>query len=170
MVEIYFAKVRPSAKIPSKRAEDAGYDLYACFEEPYLIIEPHQTVKVPTGIASFFPQEYCMVLRERGSTGTMGIGQRAGVIDSGYRNEWLVPITNHNLDPIIIIKDEYKMSAEYEAKRSERSFIEYAYTKAISQALLIPVPKTDVIEISYDELLQNKSERMLDGFGSTNKK
>lgn len=168
MIEIQFAKVKPGAKIPKKREEDAGYDLYACFDEPYLIIKPHQTIKIPTGIASCFSSDYCMVLRERGSTGTMGIGQRAGVIDSGYRNEWLVPITNHNEKPIIILKEEYKESEEYSKKKSECDFIEYAYTKAISQALLIPVPKTVVTEVSYEDLIKNKSERMMDGFGSTN--
>ena len=28
---IKFAKVRPDAKIPSKRDEDMGFDIYACF-------------------------------------------------------------------------------------------------------------------------------------------
>ena len=56
MVNILFAKTKPMAKIPIKRTEDAGYDIFACFDEEYLIIEPHQTVKVPTGIASCFPQ------------------------------------------------------------------------------------------------------------------
>lgn len=169
MIEIQFAKVKPEARIPNKREEDAGYDLYACFDEPYLIIEPHETIKIPTGIASCFSADFCMVLRERGSTGTMGIGQRAGVIDSGYRNEWLVPLTNHNEKPIIIIKEEFRESKDYSLMKNERDFVEYVYTKAISQALLIPVPKTKVIEVSYEALLRNKSERMLDGFGSTNK-
>ena len=32
---VKFAKVRPTAKIPTKRDEDAGYDIYANFEEDY---------------------------------------------------------------------------------------------------------------------------------------
>ena len=30
--ELYFAKIRPTAIIPSKKKEDAGYDLYADFQ------------------------------------------------------------------------------------------------------------------------------------------
>ena len=40
MKTIYFAKVKPEAKIPSKRDEDAGYDIYACFEEDFVKFEP----------------------------------------------------------------------------------------------------------------------------------
>lgn len=108
-----------------------------------------------------------MILKERGSTGTMGIGQRSGVIDSGYRNEWLIPITNHNSIPLVIIKQEHKES--YRATKQMDSYLEYPYEKAICQALLIPVPRSEAVEVSYEDLLKNKSERMLDGFGSTNK-
>ncbi len=168
MIKIQFAKVREGAVIPKKRSEDAGYDIFACFDEPYIIIEPFETVKIPTGIASSFPAEYCMILKERGSTGSQGIGQRSGVIDSGYRNEWLVPITNHNSRPIILLREEYRESEEYKNKIRQADFIEYSCKKAISQALLIPVPPSEVVEVTYDELLKNRSERMLSGFGSTN--
>lgn len=167
MVEILFSKLDKNAKIPNKRDEDAGYDIFACFDEDYLIINPNQTVKIPTKIASCFPIKYCMILKERGSTGTLGFGQRAGVIDSGYRNEWLVPLTNHNEKAIIIIKDEYKNSLEYQKIKND--FIEYSYNKAICQALLIEVPESKAKEVDYEEILNIKSERMLEGFGSTNK-
>ena len=113
MIDIKFAKIKESAKIPTKRKEDAGYDIYACFEEPYIIIQPHETLKVTTGLASSIPAEYCFIIKERGSTGSIGMGQRSGVIDSGYRNEWLIPITNHNSKPILILKKEFKDTAEY---------------------------------------------------------
>ena len=35
---IKFAKVKPNAKIPTKRLEDAGLDIYACFDEPNIVI------------------------------------------------------------------------------------------------------------------------------------
>lgn len=47
---IKFAKVRPDAKIPTKRVEDAGLDIYACFDEQSIIIRPHTTVMIPTGL------------------------------------------------------------------------------------------------------------------------
>jgi len=36
--QIYFAKVKQNAIIPSKREEDGCYDVYACFDEDYITI------------------------------------------------------------------------------------------------------------------------------------
>ena len=33
MEELLFARIREDAVIPSKRVEDAGYDIYAAFDE-----------------------------------------------------------------------------------------------------------------------------------------
>ena len=123
MNKLYWAKVKPDAKIPQKRYEDAGYDLYPCFEEDYMVIEPHETKLVPLGVASAFDPEFVMILKERGSTGTKGIAQRSGVIDSGYRGEYMAPVTNLNTKRVVIKKQnvEYKEDA-----------IIYPYEKAIS--------------------------------------
>ena len=102
--EIVFAKIRETAIIPTKKLEDAGYDLYANFEEDYFVIEPFTTKLIPTGIASAFSPKWVALLRERGSNGSKGIAQRAGVIDSGYRGEWFVPLTNTNRVPVVIVK------------------------------------------------------------------
>ncbi len=75
---LYFAKTKDAAIIPSKREEDGAFDIYACFEEAYMMIAPHETKLVPTGLASAFSSDYVAILKERGSTGTKGMGQRAG--------------------------------------------------------------------------------------------
>ena len=36
---VKFAKVRPTAEIPTKRVEDAGYDIYADFKEDYMVVK-----------------------------------------------------------------------------------------------------------------------------------
>lgn len=59
---VKFAKTKPNAIIPTKRLEDAGYDVYPCFDEDYIIIKPHTTVIIPTGIASACDTDYCFVL------------------------------------------------------------------------------------------------------------
>ena len=87
---VKFAKVRPDAIIPSKRVEDMGFDIYANFDEDYIMIRSHETKLIPTGIASSCEPKYGFLLRERGSTGSKGIALRCGVIDSGYRNEWFI--------------------------------------------------------------------------------
>ncbi len=159
--EVYFAKIKENAIIPSKRDEDAGYDIYACFNEDYVVIEPNTTKLIPTGIASAFSSNYVVVLKERGSTGTKGIAQRCGVIDSGFRNEWLVPITNVNNMPIVITKN-IKRNFDFEC-------IKYPYEKAICQALILPVPKINIKEISYEELKAISSQRGMGMLGSSNK-
>ena len=161
--QIYFAKVRDEAIIPSKRVEDGAFDIYACFEEDYKVILPHDTILVSTGIASAFSNDYVAILKERGSTGTKGIGQRAGVIDSGYRGEWFVPLTNHNDKPIIIVK------SSYESELPNKNAIIYPYEKAISQCIMVVVPKLSIDEIKYEDLLKIKSERGIGSMGSSGK-
>ena len=145
MVELKFVKLRDGAKIPSKTSGNAGYDIYALFGEDYWYVEPHQTVMFPTGIASIIPEEYYFQYFERGSTGTKGIGQRCGVIDASYRGEWFIPITNHNSRRMVIIKKGviYK----------DDTVLQYPYEKALTQAVLLPVPETNITEISIENFL-----------------
>lgn len=163
---IYFAKVKEGAIIPSKRDEDAGMDIYACFDEEYLIIKPHETKLIPTGIASVCSDNYVFILRERGSNGSKGIAQRSGVLDSGYRGEWFVPLTNTNDKPIIIAKESFRNKL---LKELNDLYVVYPYEKGIAQALLAPVPKVNINEISYDELQEFKSERGTGALGSSGK-
>ncbi len=160
MNKLYWAKVKEGAKIPSKRVEDAGYDLYPCFEEDYLEIAPHETKLVPLGVASAFDSEFVMILKERGSTGTKGIAQRSGVIDSGYRGEYMAPITNLNTRPLVIKKE----NVEY-----TKDAIVYPYEKAICQGVLLRMPQLECEEIGLDELQAISSERMAGKLGSSGK-
>ena len=160
---IKFAKVHPNAIIPSKRLEDGAFDIYACFEEEHIVIKPHETKMIPTGIASVFSSDYVAMLKERGSTGTKGIGQRCGVVDSGYRGQWFCPITNHNDVPLIITKSEEVCDIATDLA------IVYPYTKAIAQCMMIVVPKLTIEEITYEELLTHESERGTGCLGSSKK-
>lgn len=160
---IYFAKMKETAIIPSKRIEDGAFDIYACFEEDFIVLNPHETKMIPTGLASAFSSDYVAILKERGSTGTKGIGQRAGVIDSGYRGEWLVPVTNHNTVPLVICKKEALGDHAFEG------YIVYPYEKAISQCILVEVPKLHTEEVTYEALLQFESERGTGRLGSSGK-
>ena len=166
---IKFAKVNPDAKIPSKRDEDMGFDIYACFDKDFIVIKPHETKLIPTGIASSCEDGYGFVLRERGSTGSKGIALRAGVIDSGYRDEWFVGLTNTTEKVLFISKlSEEETYDKYYGDTMTLSFV-YPYSKAIAQALIIPVPKVEIEEISYDELKTIKSERGTGKLGSSSK-
>ena len=56
--ELIFAKTNPNAKLPSKREEDAGYDMWACFDGDFFVVQPGETKGVPTGIAIAFNKKY----------------------------------------------------------------------------------------------------------------
>lgn len=160
---ILFSKVKPQAIIPSKRDEDGAFDIYACFDEEYMIIKPHETKMIPTGLASAFTSDYVAILKERGSTGSKGIGQRCGVIDSGFRGEWFVPLTNHNDKPLIISKNPEVSSI------TSQVAIVYPYSKAICQCMMVEVPKLQITEVSYEDLVKIESERGMGALGSSNK-
>lgn len=78
-VTVLFAKVRPNAIIPSKNEEDAGFDIYANFDEDYIEIKPNEIKLIPTGIASCVSNKYALIAKERGSSGTKGMAVRAGM-------------------------------------------------------------------------------------------
>lgn len=160
--KIMFAKVKGNAIIPTKRDEDAGYDLYACFDNEYIVINPLETKLIPTGIAAAIPTGYYFQIEERGSTGSKGIKKSAGIIDSGYRNEIFVAVTNCNNKPLVITKES---NTDY----LEDDYLVYPYNKAIAQMLLHRVHNLETEEISYDDLIKIPSERGLGALGSSGK-
>ena len=161
MDKIYFAKVKENAIIPTKRDGDAGRDLYACFDEDYMIIPPLETKLIPTGIATAFNESYYAQIQERGSTGSKGIKYGAGVIDSSYRGQWFIAITNCNDKDLVIIKD----GVEFD----RTDCILYPYDKGIAQFVMLEVPKFKEETITYEELQQFKSERGNGALGSSGK-
>ena len=171
--EIFFAKVRKSAVVPSKKQEDAGYDIYACFDEEFFMIEPYQTKPVPTGIATAFSSKYYIQVEERSSMAKLGIKKSGGVIDSGYRGEYFIMTYNTNGKPFVISKttaeelaDEFEVNGKTYKKED---VILYPYKKAVAQLVVQEIPVLEANEISYDELKEISSERGTGGFGSSGK-
>lgn len=160
---LYFAKIRPEAIIPSKKDEDAGYDIYACVDKD-IVIEPHETKLIPTGIAAAVSEGYYLQVQERGSTGSKGMKYGAGVIDSGYRGEIFIAISNVNDCPILISSPE-----NCEKFNHLGQGIGYPKNKAIAQLIVHNVPKMDVEEISYEDLQNIASTRGTGSLGSSNK-
>lgn len=190
---LLFAKVRPDAIIPSKEDENAGYDIYANFKEDFIVIPSFTTKLIPTGIASAINKKYYAQLEERGSTGSKGIKRSCGVIDSGYRSEWFVALTNTNNLDIVISKltldelaskhgtideenDVYLKATDCKDRTyikfsdcSDENAIVYPYSKAIAQAIIHEVPQMNVSEIDYEVLKEIPSKRGTGSLGSSNK-
>ena len=192
--DLYFAKVNPNAIILTKEKENAGYDIYACFDKDFLVIPPHSTKLVPTGIASAISDKYYLGVAERGSTGKIGMKYSAGVIDSGYRGEIFIGLSNINDVPIVISKltrEEliekhgkigyggtiYMTEEDYDyliylkdEEYDNLTCIIYPYSKAIAQLIVHEVHNEVVSkEISYEELQSIPSKRGTGSLGSSGK-
>ena len=159
--DLVFCKLRESAIVPSKKNEDAGYDIYADFSDMVRYIPAHSTRLIPTGIAAAVSPKWYLNVAERGSTGSIGMKYSSGIIDSGYRGEIFIAITNTNNIPIMISKN---------AKKVEKypSIIYYPYKKAIAQLLVHEVPEMNVHVIPKKEYFTIASERGNGCLGSTN--
>ena len=166
MINIKFARLNNKAIIPSKRDGDAGYDIYGVFDKDIKVIQPHETQLMSTGIASAMDTDYYFQIEERGSTGSKGIKKSAGVIEGNYRGEWFIPITNTNDVPLIFFNDE-KLCMD-NSPLSEMGII-YPQSKAIAQFVVLPVPKTNIEEISIEDLNKIESNRGTGALGSTGK-
>ena len=78
-------------------AGSAGMDLAACMDEA-VTIAPRQLVRIPTGIAIALPgPEYVALVYARSGLGIkhgIALSNGVGVIDSDYRGEIMVGLTN----------------------------------------------------------------------------
>lgn len=167
---VLFAKVSEDAIIPSKRLEDAGYDIYASIklretEEGIvkeMLLKKFESNLVPTGIAvSLLPKYYMNFKHERGSTGTRGMAILSGVVDSGYRGEVFINI-------VPLFKD-ILITSTVEEVEDLGNVILYPYTKAIAQATIEIVPELNIKEITYEQLKAIPSQRGEQKLGASGK-
>ena len=143
-MKLNFRKTDPRAKAPTRAtAGSAGYDLYALLSEP-LVIAPGDRRAVGTGIAIALPSgELAAFLYARsGLASKFGLipANCVGVVDSDYRGEILVTLSNLGDKP-------------YTVEPFER----------IAQMVIAPVCLPELVEV--DSL--DATERGEGGFGST---
>jgi len=136
----------PKASLPKyATAGAAAMDLTACIDAP-LTIEPRQRVLLPTGIAIALPSaEYVALVFARSSMGVkhgIGLSNGVGVIDSDYRGEIHVGLTNQSDTP-------------YTIQPGDR----------VAQLAVMPVVQANIIQA--DTL--DETDRGSGGFGSTGK-
>lgn len=98
MIEnINVKKLNDLAKLPTRGSEyAAGLDLYANISEP-IIIEPHTTCKIGTGISMELPNgTFGAIFARSGLATKKGLrpANCTGIIDSDYRGEYIVAIYN----------------------------------------------------------------------------
>ena len=98
-------KLNENAIIPTYGTEySAGADLYN-LPENTVIIKPHETVLIKTGIAAEIPEGYCGLIFARSGLATkrgLAPANKVGVIDADYRGEIMVALHNHSEAPATV--------------------------------------------------------------------
>jgi dUTP pyrophosphatase len=94
-VEVFAEICREGAVLPSyARPGDAGMDVCAAEDT---VIMPGQTVVIPTGLKLAVPEGYEIQVRPRSGISLntpLRLSNSPGTIDSGYRNELGIIMTN----------------------------------------------------------------------------
>lgn len=121
----------------------AGLDLRACIPEP-LVVEPQQTILIPTGLAVYIEQPHLagLILPRSGLGHKHGIvlGNLVGLIDADYQGELQISCWNRSQQAFTIQPGE-----------------------RIAQFVLVPILHADFKIV--DEF--NLTERGIGGFGSS---
>ena len=136
-------KLHPAAVVPTYGTEgSACFDLYAV--QPEAEIRVVDTATVRTGLAFEVPQGFVMLVFSRSGHGfknDVRLANCVGVVDSDYRGELMVKLTNDNPSDCLAVHPGDR----------------------IAQAMLLPVSQT-YFEV-VDEL--SSTDRGAGGFGST---
>lgn len=142
-------KLDNRATLPTRGSEQAaGWDLYADLPDGQneVVINPHETCKISTGIAMAIPTGYWGGIYARSGMATkndLAPANKTGVIDSDYRGPIIVALHNHG-DKTRVVE----------------------HGDRIAQFILhevIPMELNEVYEL-------DKTERGTGGFGSTGAK
>jgi dUTP pyrophosphatase len=141
MIPINVKKLHPNAKIPSYANEtDAGLDLFALEDT---IVPALSRIGVKTGISIALPAGFVSLVWDKSSVSFKhGLTCLGGVIDAGYRGEYIVILYNTTNNP-------------YTFKAGEK----------VAQVL---IQKVEHAAITLVDTLDN-SQRGTGGFGSSGK-
>ena len=95
--DIKITKLTETAKLPTRGSEyAAGYDLYAAIDET-IVIGPHETQKIGTGLSFELPENtFGMIVARSGLATKEGLrpANCSGICDSDYRGEYIIALHN----------------------------------------------------------------------------
>jgi len=159
-VEVFVELCREGAVIPSyAKPGDSGMDVHAAED---ILIRPGCTVVIPTGLKLALPEGYEIQVRPRSgiSLGTpLRISNSPGTIDSGYRDELGIIMTNASQacgheGEILTIDSKGNKPGIYRVRRGDR----------IAQIVLQAVPR---MKLTVVESVKEMGSDRGGGFGST---
>ena len=145
--------LHPDAIVPQYATVGAAcFDLHALMEKAWVEgpeasaqVNPGTPTVIRTGLAFEIPDGYVMLIFSRSGHGfknDIRLANCVGVIDSDYRGEVQVKLTNDN---------------------SEGNFLTVKHGDRIAQAMIVPVERVELVQV--DDL--SSTERGEGGFGST---
>jgi dUTP pyrophosphatase len=139
-MEIKAKRIHKDAKLPSYgHVGDAGLDLFSVME---CVLKGGEARAISTGIQVAIPDGYVGLIWDKSGISLKNIHRLAGVVDSGYRGEIKVVMTNLSTEAFSIEKG-----------------------MKIAQMLIQPIVKVKVVD---SEVLDDTT-RGENGFGSTGK-
>ena len=160
-IEVFIEICREGAVLPSyARPGDAGMDVCAAVD---IQIKPGETVIVPTGLKLAIPDGYEIQVRPRSGISyktPLRLSNSPGTIDSGYRDELGIILTNTSdksvlrPDDILDISCKGNISGVYRINKGDR----------IAQIVLQEVPR---MKFTVVESVKDIGNNRGGGFGST---
>jgi dUTP pyrophosphatase len=144
-MKIEIKKLQESAVLPERgSASAAGYDLFACMEED-VVIKPHETKMIGTGLAGAIPEGYFGgIFARSGLSSKEGLrpANCTGVVDADYRGEIKVALHNDSeVERVVTVGEK------------------------IAQLVVLPF-----LSVEFDEVeTLSETQRGAGGFGSTGK-
>ncbi len=162
MIDVYVEVIREDVKLPFyANPYDAGMDVCAAEEA---IIEPGQTVIIPTGLKFAIPEGYEIQVRPRSGISLktpLRLANSPGTIDAGYRDELGIIMNNSSIISSGINTDKY---LSLDSKWNQKGTYIIIKGERIAQLVLAEVPR---MSLKVVDSVKNIGTDRGGGFGSS---
>ncbi len=163
MIDVYVEVIRDDVTLPYyANPYDAGMDVCAAEER---VIQPGETVIIPTGLKFAIPEGYEIQVRPRSGISLktpLRLSNSPGTIDAGYRNELGILMTNTS--PEKDVPDDEPEYYTLDGKGNQKGTYLIKKGERIAQLVLAEVPRMILKQVaSVKEIGTDRGG----GFGST---
>ena len=135
-MKIEIKKLQESAVLPERgSASAAGYDLFACMEED-VVIKPHETKMIGTGLAAAIPEGYFGgIFARSGLSSKEGLrpANCTGVVDADYRGEIKVALHNDSeVERVVTVGEKIAQLVVYNTRNDSGDWVPHVFKKGSS--------------------------------------
>lgn len=162
MIDVFVEIIREGVKLPYyANPYDAGMDVCAAEDR---IIEPGQTVIIPTGLKFAIPEGYEIQIRPRSGISLktpLRLANSPGTIDAGYRDELGIIMNNSS---IVSNAQNFEEYLSLDSKGNQKGTYIIRKGERVAQLVLAEVPR---MNLKIVESVKNIGADRGGGFGST---